>query len=124
MNEDDPDMEALMLTDDPDFERIMECVFGLQPHECRAYLALIDAPGSTAEELAETLDRDRSTVHRTLSRLVERELVERDRRLIEGGGTVYQYFARSLEETQERMHASVDEWASFVHEAIDGFGRR
>jgi len=118
----EPDLEALMLADDPEFERVMECVFGIRSHESRTFFALIEAPGSTVSELAEDLERDRSNVSRSLSTLSEKELVERERRLLEGGGYVYQYFAVELPETKARMHEAVDEWSENVHAKIDDFG--
>ncbi|WP_331236586.1 helix-turn-helix domain-containing protein [Natronorarus salvus] len=115
-------MEELMLADEPEFARVMECVFGIQRHECRAYLVLHGVPGSTVAELAEDLERDRSTVNRALSTLVEKGLVERQRRLLDSGGYVYQYSAVSLPEAKARMHEAVGEWAETVHGKIDEFG--
>ena len=122
MTDPDQSMEALMLVDSPEFERIMECVFGIQPHETRTYFRLLELPGSTVAELADTLERDRSNVNRSLSTLCETGLVERERRLLEGGGYVYQYFAVPVPEAQESMHEAVDEWAETVHGRIDEFG--
>ena len=122
MTDPDQGMEALMLVDSPEFERIMECVFGIQPHETRTYFRLLELPGSTVAELADALERDRSNVNRSLSTLCETGLVERERRLLEGGGYVYQYFAVPVPEAQESMHTAVDEWAETVHGRIDEFG--
>ncbi|WP_306052836.1 helix-turn-helix domain-containing protein [Natronococcus wangiae] len=115
-------MEDLMLVDSPAFERIMECVFGIQPHETGTYFRLLDMQGSTAAELADDLERDRSTVNRSLSTLCENELAERERRLLDGGGYVYQYFAVPIPDAQALMHRAVDEWAETVHARIDEFG--
>lgn len=115
-------MEDLMLVDEPEFERIMECVFGIQPHETRTYFRLLEVPGSTVTELASELDRDRSNVNRSLSTLREKGLIERERRLLEGGGYVYQYFAVALPEAQDLMHEAVEDWAATVHERIEEFG--
>ncbi|EMA35436.1 putative DNA binding protein [Halobiforma nitratireducens JCM 10879] len=115
-------METLMLVDSPEFERIMECVFGIQSHETRTYFRLFELQGSTVSELATDLERDRSNVNRSLSTLSEKGLVERERRLLDGGGYVYQYYAVPVPDAQERMHEAVDEWAETVHERIDEFG--
>jgi len=115
-------MEELMLADEPEFARVMECVFGIQHHECRAYLVLHDVPGSTVAELADDLERDRSTVNRALSTLLEKGLIERQRRLLDSGGYVYQYSAVALPDAKARMHEAVDEWAGTVHGKIDEFG--
>lgn len=111
----------LMEQSNPSFRNVLSCVFGIEDHETRTYLTLLDHPGSTIEELATALDRDRSTVNRSLSTLRERGLVRRDRRLLNGGGYVYQYTAVSLPEAKEMLHEALDTWTETVHETIDGF---
>jgi len=116
------DLGELMETADPEFTEVMTCVFGIQAHETRTYLELLDHPGSTVEELAEELDRDRSNVNRSLTTLREKGLVERERRLLDPGGYVYQYTAKPLPEAKSMLHDALDEWAEIVHGVIDGFG--
>jgi predicted transcriptional regulator len=111
----------LMETDEPELADVMACVFGIQRHEVRTYHTLLETPGTTVEELAETLDRDRSNVNRSLSTLREKGLAKRERRLLDGGGHVYQYTATPLEEARELMHEALDQWAETVHDRIDEF---
>jgi predicted transcriptional regulator len=111
----------LMETDDPDLAEVMACVFGVQTHEVRTYRTLLSTPGSTVEELATALERDRSNVNRSLSTLREKGLARRERRLLDGGGHVYQYTATPLEEARELMHEALDQWAAAVHDSIDTF---
>ncbi|WP_435177333.1 helix-turn-helix domain-containing protein [Halorussus sp. AFM4] len=112
----------LMLVEDPGFADVMRCVFGIREHETEAYLTLLDAPDSTAKELADELDRDRSNVSRSLSTLREKGLVERRRKLLDGGGHVYCYAAEPLPAVRERLHEELDAWTEFVHGRIDDFG--
>lgn len=112
----------LMLDEEPTFEEVLACVFGIQEHEVRTYLTLLDHQGSTVEELAAVLDRDRSNVNRSLSTLREKGLAERERRLLDGGGHVYQYAATPLPEARDMMHETLEEWAAYVHDRIDDFG--
>lgn len=112
----------LMLADDPGFAEVMRCVFAIQEHETRAYLELLDRPGSTVSELADDLGKDRSSVNRALTSLLEKGLVRRQHRLLDTGGYVYQYTAIPLAETREKMHDALDEWCAFVHGRIDEFG--
>ena len=112
----------LMLDEEPGLEDVMACVFGLQRHEVRTYLALLERPGSTVAELADRLDRDRSNVNRSLSALRGKGLAERERRLLDGGGHIYQYAATPLPEARELMHETLDEWCVYVHDRIDDFG--
>lgn len=125
MAEPDPSPERfreVMLTAEPSFREVMACVFGLQVHEVRTFLTLQERPGSTVAELAAELDRDRSNVNRSLTTLREKSLASRHRRLLDGGGHVYQYEARELEEARELMHETLDEWTAYVHARIDEFG--
>ena len=117
-----PEMATLLETDDPGFQHVLSCVFGIQDHESRTYLVLLDNPGSTVAELADVLDRDRSNVNRSLTTLMEKGLADRRRRLLDPGGYVYQYTATPLPEAKEMLHSSLDQWAEQVHERIDEFG--
>jgi len=117
-----PDIETLVGTTDPEFTHILSCVFGIQDHESRTYLVLREYPGSTVEELATTLERDRSNVNRSLSTLREKGLVDRERRLLDSGGYVYQYTAVDIETAKRMLHDSLDEWAEAVHDSIEEFG--
>jgi predicted transcriptional regulator len=119
---DSPEMSDLLETSDPSFQHVLACVFGIQDHESRTYLVLLQNPGSTVAELAEALERDRSNVNRSLTTLLEKGLAERERRLLDPGGYVYQYTATPLPEAKDLLHEALDEWAETVHAAIDGFG--
>jgi predicted transcriptional regulator len=120
----DPDparFRDLMLESEPGFEEVLRCVFGIQDHEARLYVELLDAPDSTVAELAERVDRDRSNVNRGLSTLREKGLADRQRRLLDSGGHVYQYRATPIAEARELMHDTLEEWAAYVQERIDEF---
>ncbi|MCU4754072.1 TrmB family transcriptional regulator [Halobacteria archaeon AArc-curdl1] len=111
----------LMEQSNPPFRNVLSCVFGIEDHETRTYLVLLDYPGSTIEELASVLERDRSTVNRSLSTLVDRGLATRDRRLLDGGGYIYQYTAITLPEAKTMLHEALDAWTEQVHGVIDEF---
>lgn len=111
----------LMVDDEPALSDVMACVFGVQDHEVRTYRTLLDTPASTVEELADELGRDRSNVNRSLSTLREKGLATRKRRLLDGGGHVYQYTATPLSEARELMHETLEEWTAAVHQRIDEF---
>jgi predicted transcriptional regulator len=110
------------MVDPPDLETVFDAVFGLKPREARAYLCLLEAPGSSASELARELGRDRSNVNRSLGFLRERGLAERRRVLLEAGGHVYRYTATPLPDVRERMHATLRIWTEAAHDHIDEFG--
>jgi predicted transcriptional regulator len=120
--DDGPEMADLLESEQPNFPHILSCVFGIQDHESRTYLVLLEHPDSTVAELAEELDRDRSNVNRSLTTLLSKNLVERRRRLLDPGGYVYEYTAVDRPEAKEMLHDALDAWVGNVHEAIDAFG--
>lgn len=118
----DTEFRDLLLMENPAFEDVMRCVFGIQGHEIETYVALLDHPESSAAALADVLGRDRTNVNRSLSALRAKELVERRRELLDDGGHVYCYVAEPLPAVKERLHAELDAWTAAVHDRIDGFG--
>lgn len=100
----------------PSREDVFRTVFGLGEGDVRTYDAVADAPGSTTSELADRLGRDRSNVNRSLNRLRETGLVSRDRRLLDEGGHVYQYYAAPTEASEDLVAGAIERWRS---EAVD-----
>ncbi|NHN43341.1 TrmB family transcriptional regulator [Halorubellus sp. JP-L1] len=121
MTDQRPDLGDLLEQPDPTFESVLSCVFGIQDHEVRTYVALLETPGSTVEELASEMDRDRSNVNRSLSTLLDSGLADRNRRLLDAGGYVYQYTATDLPDAKDLLHDALDEWTDTVHDVIDEF---
>ncbi|AUX09459.1 TrmB family transcriptional regulator [Halalkaliarchaeum desulfuricum] len=118
----DRDAEGFLEPEQIDFQHVLSCVFGIQDHESRTYLVLRSNPGSTVSELAGALDRDRSNVNRSLTALMEKGFVERQRRLLDSGGYIYQYTAIPLPEARQLLHEALDEWVVRVHDRIEEFG--
>lgn len=103
---------------EPSREAVLRTVFGLGGHDVRTYDAVVESPVSTTRELANHLDRDRSNVNRSLNRLREAGLVTRNRRLLDGGGHVYQYSTVSGESTDDVVARAVDRWRSAAIDAV------
>lgn len=119
-NPDPERFRELMLTDEPDFEDLLECVFGITEPVAEVYHHLLEQEECTAKELAQMLECDQSSVNRKLNTLQEQGLVTRRRNLLSVGGFAYKYEPISLQQVQELMHETLDEWATFMHRQIDG----
>lgn len=111
--------DDLIVGDEAAFCDLLECVLGLTEPDAEAYRHVIDRPSSTVKELSRAMDRDPSTVNRRLDSLHEKGLVARRRNLLSGGGVVYRYEPTSLDRIEARMHRTIDEWASSLHERVD-----
>lgn len=112
-----PDVAEISVVE-PSRDDVLRTVFGLGTHDVRTFDAVGDGPGSTTQELAKRLERDRSNVNRSLNCLREAGLITRGRRLLEGGGHVYQYYTTSDEMSEEMFARAVDRWQSAALDAV------
>jgi predicted transcriptional regulator len=85
------------------------CAFDLRECEITIYRSLIDTP-MTVEDLSSIICRDRSTTQRSLQKLLDKGLVERDRKQMEKGGYFYIYKAVSSEEIRNQILTQLDQW--------------
>ena len=94
----------------PNCENALRCFFDLSPLEVRVYRDLLDNGPGTAVELGIRIDRDRSTAYRSLTKLVENDLVEKVIRNREGGGIFHVYQAVEPEQVQSMLRETIDIW--------------
>jgi len=105
---------------EPSAAVVVRTILGLRSQDLAAYDAVSSQPGASTKELAAELDRDRSNVNRSLTRLDEAGLVCRQRRLLEGGGYFYAYFAEPSETVAGRLREALDRWTEAAAAAVDG----
>ena len=106
---------------DPSLGEILRAVFDMGVGERETYEALAEREYSKASDLADELGRDRSSVHRYLKELLKKGLVTRRRRILQSGGHVYQYSARSPEQVRELLLAGLSEWVAAAQNQIEEF---
>lgn len=85
-----PDSMAEYLRVDMDCEGLLDCFHGLTDldRRCFAVVAESDTP-LTIDEIADEVDRERSTVYRSLQRLLQTGFVQREQvNYDQGGGTI------------------------------------
>ena len=114
-----PQSEPSTRTPDPSTATVARTVLGLRAQDLATFDAVSANPGASPKDLAAVLDRDRSNVNRSLTRLDEAGLVCRQRRLLDGGGYFYAYFAESGEIVADRLAAALDQWAEAAASAIE-----
>ncbi len=85
------------------------CAFGLRNSELDVYFELISG-SKNVEQIAERINRDRSTVQRVLNKLHSKGLVMRDTHKIQRGGYYYEYSAEDTEVVRNEILAQLEEW--------------
>lgn len=115
----EPESEPSTRIPDPSAATIAQTVLGLRSQDLATYDAVSAEPGASTKELAAELDRDRSNVNRSLTRLDEAGLVCRQRRLLDGGGYYYAYFAEPGEIVIDRLTEALDRWTEAATSTIE-----
>lgn len=85
------------------------CAFGLRDCEISVYSSLMNEP-MTVEKISSIICRDRSTTQRALKKLLDKGLIERERKHLEKGGYFYVYKSISNEAIREQVLSQLDRW--------------
>ncbi len=88
--------------------------------EVYRYLA---ADMKRADELAGKIGKDRSTIHRSLQKLITCGLCRRERHLLEGGGHYYVYTAIQMNIVKETIKSCIDDWYKRMNDALQHFNK-
>lgn len=100
---------------------LLQCVFSLNPLEVEIYSILVKEGPITANEVAERINRDRSTAYRCLRHLMSCNLCFKKRQFLEMGGHYYIYSAQPPEEVKVHLEECVDSWHRRINETIEEF---
>ena len=89
---------------------LVRCMYNLTELDMEALRLLLKEGPSKAEDLAERLGRDRSTVYRSLQKMVSCQIVTKDVRSLERGGYFHVYSSAPRELIRERLEHCIAEW--------------
>jgi len=98
---------------------VLKCVLGLRDAEVDVYFRLLELGEATVYDLAEDLNRDRTTIQKALKSLVHAGLVNRRKETRPRGGYVYVYEPIPFEEAKEIILRALDEWYEAVKAALE-----
>ncbi len=117
-------VEELMMASAPNFNDVMRCVFKIKDYEIEVYFYLLDHPGSTIAEVSEFLEKDRSSIQRSLQTLMDKGMINRKFRVLGVGGFAYIYTATPLEETKKIMGRELEVWYNMMNKLVMKFEKR
>ena len=100
--------------------QVLRCSFGLTATEFAVLRLLLNGERSV-EELAKQLGKDRTTIQRAISPLVEKGLVTRRQYNLEGGGYQYYYRAAERETIKRRVSEHFEQFSRVVRSEIEGW---
>jgi predicted transcriptional regulator len=91
-------------------EGLMECLHGSPSLDRRTYRVVAESDEPlTVDEVAEGIDRERSTAYRSIVRLEAAGFVERTQRNYENGGYCHVYRSRSPDDVADDMQRTLND---------------
>ncbi len=91
---------------------LVRCMYNLTELDMEALGLLLREGPAKAEDLAERLGRDRSTVYRSLQKMVSCQIVTKDVRNLDRGGYYHVYSSTPRQLIRDRLEHCIEEWHS------------
>lgn len=100
---------------------LLTCIYNLKPADLETLLAVAKNENATLDQIAKIVQKDPSSVHRCLSKLVSINLVNKQSKSLKGGGYYHTY--AMLDSTTIKKHAleRVKEITESLESLIDSF---
>ncbi len=102
---------------------LLSCLYGLKPMEVQVFYVLAGRGSATVDEVSASVGRDRTTVHRCLSKLVSAGLVYRQASSLKDGGYRYVYMPAEPSRIRVLAEERVREIATSLQSLVDNFER-
>lgn len=103
-----------------DCRELMECVFDINDNDIKLYKFLIGKQ-MKVEDIAKIFKKDRSTIQRSLKKLSDCMLVEREKKIIDKGGYYYIYTAVPPNEAKNLIKICLNNWYEKMIDAVENF---
>ena len=111
-----------MLRQDMECEGLLECFHGLKELDKRTFRVLVEAHEPlTVDALAESVERERSTVYRSVQRLQQAGFVEKEQVNYDGGGYYHVFYPKATDEIADEMQRLLNDWYAMMGLLIGEF---
>lgn len=116
------DMQSLM-SETSRCADLLRCAYNLGDQELELYRFLSGKGPMRSDDIAISLERNPSSIYRSLQKLLSCHMVNRRTVNMEGGGYFHLYSARGAQSVKKDLEACVGEWKNRVDELMEMFER-
>jgi predicted transcriptional regulator len=110
------------LQQDIECEGLLECFYGLKELDLVVFDELAEAEAAlTVDEVAERVDRERSTAYRSVRRLVDTGFVEREQINYDQGGYYHVFTLTDPDEVADELNRMLNDWYAKMGQLIDQY---
>jgi predicted transcriptional regulator len=101
---------------------LMKCAYNLNEFELEVYRRLSETGPVRADDLAKLVGKERSTVYRTLQKLMSCGICYRETKALGRGGYYHVYVAIGRGELKKKLEQCVENWHEKMRQALSKFG--
>ncbi|WP_135536010.1 MULTISPECIES: helix-turn-helix domain-containing protein [Halostella] len=117
-----PDSMSEQLQQDMECEGLLECFHGLKQLDRECFQALVNAEEPlTVDEIAEGVDRERSTAYRAIQRLLQNGFIQKEQVNYEQGGYYHVYSPTDPSKISDDMQRMLNDWYAKMGQLIQEF---
>ncbi|ELZ82186.1 MULTISPECIES: helix-turn-helix domain-containing protein [Haloferax] len=110
------------LQSDMQCEGLLECLHGLKQLDRRCFEVLVETEDPmTVDEVAEAVERERSTAYRAIQRLLQSGLIQKEQVNYEHGGYYHVYRPTDPNEVADDMQRLLNDWYAQMGTLIQEF---
>lgn len=100
---------------------LLSCIYNLKPIDLEIFLRVAKNQWVTIDQIAESVQRDRSSTHRVLAKLQSAGLIHKQSCGLKGGGYYHIYAAVNPEKIKENAKQRVKEITDSLQNLIENF---
>jgi len=113
---------AEQLRQDMECEGLLECFHGLKELDKECYRALVTAEEPlTVDEIADAVDRERSTAYRAVQRLLQTGFIQKEQINYDQGGYYHVYSPSDSAKITDDMQRLLNDWYAKMGQLIGEF---
>jgi predicted transcriptional regulator len=117
-----PDSMSEQLQRDMECEGLLECFHGLKQLDKACFRALVEANEPlTVDEIAEAVDRERSTAYRAVQRLLQTGFIGKEQVNYDQGGYYHVYSPTDPSKIADDMQRMLNDWYAKMGQLIREF---
>ena len=117
-----PDSMSEQLRQDMECEGLLECFHGLKELDKECFRALVEAKEPlTVDEIADAVERERSTAYRAVQRLLQTGFIQKDQINYDQGGYYHVYSPTDPSQIADDMQRMLNDWYAKMGQLIQEF---
>lgn len=110
------------LNSDMQCEGLLECFHGLTELDKDVYRGLVESSEPlTVDEIAEAVDRERSTAYRSVQRLLQAGFIQKEQINYDQGGYYHVYLPTDPSQITDDMRRMLNDWYAMMGQLIQEF---